>query len=94
MAYPTPSIYTYRVLELPQVTSSQLSRNPRSFQAQFSTDDGSTWRALTGLDYQSLLEAYWAIKNVVSDEAAFQVRFLAGNSFTPDAVVVHAYPPA
>lgn len=94
MAYPVPSIYSYRVVELPQVASATGKRNPRSFQAQFSTDSEVSWRALTGLDYQSLMEAYWAIKAVVSDETQFQASFLAGTSFVPDAVVVHDYPPA
>jgi hypothetical protein len=96
MAYPTPTIYDYRVLVTPSTPNSSLAvgTTPAYYQAQFSTDSGSTWRPLNGLIYQSLTEAYNQIGFVVSDETGFQTRFEAGGSNVPAAQTVSAYPPA
>jgi hypothetical protein len=95
MAYPTPTIYDYRVLVTPSVKSSfPAGTSSAVYQAQFSTDSGSTWRPLNGLIYQNLTEAFNQIGAVVSDETAFQARFLAGGGGVPGLQTTESYPPA
>lgn len=88
MAYPTPTIYSYRVATLPGVTGSSLP----SYWAEFSTNGGSVWRRLNTFVYNSFDEAKNAIGTIVSDESDFRDEFLHGVARVPDPITTSAYP--
>jgi hypothetical protein len=96
MAYPTPTIYDYRVIEVAPVASG--STFAASFRTEFSTDSGSTWIALHALPFESLVEAYQAIGILVGSESRFQAQYehpyALGNMPIVPTQTTHAYPPA
>jgi len=96
MAYPTPSIYTYRVVEVTPVDKATGQNG--YFTAEFSTDSGTTWKKLFGIPFTSLTEAYQAIGKIVANEAKFQKQYLQASKFNNPPVVPtstnHSYPPA
>ena len=95
MAYPTPTIYTYRVRE---VKASQPASGPNAYYiAEFSTNSGTTWLPLNDLPFGSKVEANQYIANVVNNEAKFQKQFLQAKKFANPKTVptqtIYAYPP-
>lgn len=96
MAYPSPTLYTYRVREV-QAVNKATGENGY-FEAQFSTDSGTTWAPALQTPFTSLVEAYQAIAALVNNEAQFQNAYLNPNKFNVAAVVptvvLYTYPPA
>lgn len=86
MPYPTSTLYAYRVREV------DLGRIPSEgyFVAEF-TGNGTTWLPVFAWTFQNETEAMNEIANIVSAEAQFKAKVLAGE--TP-IVRLHAYPPA
>lgn len=95
MSYPSPSIYTYRVVGVfsPQPANGQNAY----FIAEFSTNSGTTWLPLVQTPFTSETEAFQAIGKIVANEAKFQKQYLQASKFNNPKVVptrtVFAYPP-
>ncbi len=70
MAYPTPTIYQYRVLE----TRNARNANEAFFVAQFSINAGVTWFSLYPWTFQNLTEANDVIANEIREEAQLRTR--------------------
>ena len=96
MSYPSPSIYTYRVVgvESPDPGTGENGY----FVAEFSTNSGTTWLPLFQTPFTSKTEAFQAIAKLLGDEAKFQKQYLQVVKFNNPKVVptrtVYSYPPA
>ncbi len=95
MAFPTPTLYSYRVVGVSAVNAESDVKS--YFVAEFSTDDEATWRPVLQNLYWSETEAINAIAKIVANEAQFQTQFLQVSKFANKQVVpvrtVYAYPP-
>lgn len=87
MAFPTPTIYRYRVLHTQDAT------NPLAamYEAQFSINAGVTWFSLYPYTFSSLQEANDVIANVVRSESQFRTKVQKKQATFTN---VYAYPPA
>ena len=86
MAYPSPSIYYYRVRGF------KLPTQPLEigyFLPEYSSDGGVTYHPFTVLPFDSLQEAKQHIQTIVQNEAQFQAQVNAG---TIVAGTTYAYP--
>lgn len=86
MAYPSPSIYYYRVRGF------KLPNQPLEigyFLPEYSSDGGVTYKAFTVIPFDSLQEAKQHIQTVVQNEAQFQQSVIAG---TVVVGTTYAYP--
>lgn len=70
MAYPTPTIYRYRVL----LTRDARDVTQAMYEAQFSINVGTTWFNLYPYSFSSLEEAKDCIANVVRAESQFRTK--------------------
>lgn len=96
MAYPTPTIYTYRVAKVNPVR--RANGDNAYYVAQFSQDSGTTYGPIHGIPYGSLQEAFQAIGFIVSNESQFRNSILYPNKFNRVPVIPTvtylSYPPA
>lgn len=96
MAYPTPTIYTYRVQETKQ-TGGAANGSNAYYRPEFSTNSGTSWTPVSPVPYQSLQEAFQKIGKIVNNEAQFQKQFLQVKKFENPKIVpvvtIYAYPP-
>ncbi len=85
MAYPTATIYDYRVREV------EVTRTPSEgyFVAEYSTNGGTTWLPLFPFTFGDETSAMNEIGNVVSEEAQFRTKVQTGEV---PVVSVTAYP--
>ncbi len=87
MAFPTPTIYQYRVLE----TRNARNANEAFFIAQFSINAGVTWFSLYPWTFQDVNEAYDVIANEIRGEAQLRKRV---QKKAVTYTQIHPYPPA
>ncbi len=95
MSFPTPTIYTYRVRGYNPVNHANGQNS--YYEAEFSTNSGTTWLHLFGRPFQSKSEAFQAIATIVNNESQFRKQYLQARKFeNPKLVPVattYAYPP-
>lgn len=78
MAYPSPSIYTYRVTNVAPPGIQAVNLGLGFFLAEYSANAGTTWNQVFSLPFQSLQEAKQAISIIVGLESQFQAQVNAG----------------
>lgn len=93
MAYPTPTLYNYRVAATNPVGFSG-SDAVGYFIAEFSVDGGTTYKPLFQQPFQSKTEAFNAIGFVVGSEANFKKNYLASKTGFVPSRTTYSYPPA
>ncbi len=96
MSFPTPTIYTYRVRGFNPANHANGQNS--YYEAEYSTNSGSTWNHIFGRPFGSLTEAYQAIATILVNEAQFQKQVLQATHFNNSKIVpvatTYAYPPA